>query len=576
MIRKFLFLVVPSLIFCQEFPTDICALPKEIGKCRKYVQKYFYNSTDKSCQTFGWGGCDGNANRYDTKAECESYCIKTTPAKQLRAAPKSSVKAANEVFTGTLFDVSQVDTDIMDFESGLGNWNATNMRTVNLSDLTNVPKPSKGEMVLLPTDDLSGNSKSELLKSFNIEADSNLEIDFSLFVSGYNNSLVGKLIDYNPSFSLHLDDESSSDNATVLDLARLNVPNNVWTTRRWKIRNEKQKTLRIVFMMAQGQGENNTIALDDVTVRWIPMLETEVNTVHKNFLFSNTSAVGQNEQVNSIKYELGNNQSETTNSSSSSTTTTTEATTTTTTQSLFEMVSTEIVNNTDVKTLNGTTTKAPVDIGSEKNVTHLSNNVTEATVGPSTTSHTDNPNIFGPFNTTEPKKNESSITTSTTEPKKNESSITTESSNNNSTKSTTKDSSNIIFPDSVKNTTESTTTESTKEETNQTVSKDQEATKTTKQEEVTEGTTGTTYAVSNSSAIKYEDPDNEGTKYGYTAEVVLICLVVIFGLLFLLMVVKYYRLRTSIGDYQIQQGARQTYDNPAFNGFGMQDSYRSR
>jgi len=36
------------------------------------------------------------------------------------------------------------------------------------------------------------------------------------------------------------------------------------------------------------------------------------------------------------------------------------------------------------------------------------------------------------------------------------------------------------------------------------------------------------------------------------------------------------RLRTSIGDYQIQQGARQTYDNPAFNGFGMQDSYRSR
>ena len=86
---------------------------------------------------------------------------------------------------------------------------------------------------------------------------------------------------------------------------------------------------------------------------------------------------------------------------------------------------------------------------------------------------------------------------------------------------------------------------------------------------------GTTYNVSNSSAIKSEEPDN-GTQYGYTAEVVLICLVVIFGLLFLLMVVKYYRLRTSIGDYQTQQGARQTYDNPAFNGFGMQDSYRSR
>ena len=36
-------------------------------------------------------------------------------------------------------------------------------------------------------------------------------------------------------------------------------------------------------------------------------------------------------------------------------------------------------------------------------------------------------------------------------------------------------------------------------------------------------------------------------------KVVLICLVVVFGLLFLFMVVKYYRLRTSIGDYQLQQ-----------------------
>ena len=62
---------------------------------------------------------------------------------------------------------------------------------------------------------------------------------------------------------------------------------------------------------------------------------------------------------------------------------------------------------------------------------------------------------------------------------------------------------------------------------------------------------------------------------------VLICLVVVFGCLFLFMIVKYYRLRTSIGDYRLQHGAgggaaRQTYDNPAFNGFGLQDSYRTQ
>lgn len=86
-------------------------------------------------------------------------------------------------------------------------------------------------------------------------------------------------------------------------------------------------------------------------------------------------------------------------------------------------------------------------------------------------------------------------------------------------------------------------------------------------------TTASQHTASNSSAIKSEDG---GMSYGYASEVVLICLVVVFGLLFLFMVVKYYRLRTSIGDYQLQQGARQTYDNPAFNGFGLQDSYRSR
>merc|ERR1711962_211731 len=56
--------------------------------------------------------------------------------------------------------------------------------------------------------------------------------------------------------------------------------------------------------------------------------------------------------------------------------------------------------------------------------------------------------------------------------------------------------------------------------------------------------------------------------YGKTTEVVLTCFVVMFGLMFLIMVVKYYRLRKNIGDYRIQQGSQQTYDNPAFNGFG--------
>ena len=59
----------------------------------------------------------------------------------------------------------------------------------------------------------------------------------------------------------------------------------------------------------------------------------------------------------------------------------------------------------------------------------------------------------------------------------------------------------------------------------------------------------------------------------YTLVVVLICLVVILGTLLLFMVMKFYRLKTSI-ENQMQQSARPEYQNPAFNpdfdGFGMQ------
>ena len=37
-------------------------------------------------------------------------------------------------------------------------------------------------------------------------------------------------------------------------------------------------------------------------------------------------------------------------------------------------------------------------------------------------------------------------------------------------------------------------------------------------------------------------------------EVILICLTVVFAILFLMMVVKYQRLRTHFGDYQVKQG----------------------
>merc|ERR1711962_1118925 len=66
--------------------------------------------------------------------------------------------------------------------------------------------------------------------------------------------------------------------------------------------------------------------------------------------------------------------------------------------------------------------------------------------------------------------------------------------------------------------------------------------------------------------------------YGYTGEVILICLTVIFAILFLMMVVKYQRLKTHFGDYQLERtsgpaGVRPPeYDDPAYQ---VQMSYRN-
>jgi len=73
--------------------------------------------------------------------------------------------------------------------------------------------------------------------------------------------------------------------------------------------------------------------------------------------------------------------------------------------------------------------------------------------------------------------------------------------------------------------------------------------------------------------------DKDDSSYGYTGEVILICLTVLFAILFLIMVVKYRRLKSHFGDYQLDPAPGQPrpvsrppeYDNPAYN---VQMTYR--
>ncbi|XP_028034800.1 papilin isoform X5 [Bombyx mandarina] len=59
---------------------DLCTLPAETGECANYEEKWFYDTSEKRCRQFYYGGCGGNENKFNSQIECESRCseIQTT------------------------------------------------------------------------------------------------------------------------------------------------------------------------------------------------------------------------------------------------------------------------------------------------------------------------------------------------------------------------------------------------------------------------------------------------------------------------------------------------------------------
>ncbi|KAJ7381087.1 hypothetical protein OS493_004685 [Desmophyllum pertusum] len=59
---------------CSHAAGDICTLPMIEGPCKGFMPRWFYNSKKGRCEQFVYGGCSGNANRFNTKTQCQLRC----------------------------------------------------------------------------------------------------------------------------------------------------------------------------------------------------------------------------------------------------------------------------------------------------------------------------------------------------------------------------------------------------------------------------------------------------------------------------------------------------------------------
>jgi len=51
-----------------------CSQPISVGPCRGSFIRWYYDSDARRCRMFTYGGCRGNANRFDTAQQCQRTC----------------------------------------------------------------------------------------------------------------------------------------------------------------------------------------------------------------------------------------------------------------------------------------------------------------------------------------------------------------------------------------------------------------------------------------------------------------------------------------------------------------------
>lgn len=90
----------PRVTTTREYTinVDLCDEKDERGPCSNYTVKWYYNKDEQKCRRFWYGGCDGNANRFDDEQECQDVCInRVRPNPGIPATTKAPDDKDNEI-----------------------------------------------------------------------------------------------------------------------------------------------------------------------------------------------------------------------------------------------------------------------------------------------------------------------------------------------------------------------------------------------------------------------------------------------------------------------------------------------
>jgi hypothetical protein len=58
---------------------EVCSLPAVTGPCDALFMRWFHDAETGNCEIFTYGGCQGNANNFETLAACEAACVDAPP-----------------------------------------------------------------------------------------------------------------------------------------------------------------------------------------------------------------------------------------------------------------------------------------------------------------------------------------------------------------------------------------------------------------------------------------------------------------------------------------------------------------